>query len=341
MKFEIVEELADMSSDWDRFVEIAEGSTCFLTSRWTCSVARLTGVPIRRVAAVNSVGLIVGGAIIAARRHGPLALARKPWATPYCGPVFAPGLPCRDRLRIGEAVATHLWSHYDYVRLDTGLEFRDLLAFQKQRWRVRVRNTYRLTRPARPVRDHIEPSARRHLRKLETHHLRIIPSDDPVPFFGMYRDLYVRQGKPVRFLEKDFELFCSALLSSGQARLLYVRRCDETLAGMLVSRWRNTHFYTLSAFRREHADSAGPTLLISTYLENCLKPGEVFDFVGANPDTPSVNAFKRTFNPQECPYLALERRSWMYRIVEPAARLSPRSRAVGRFLTLRAAASTY
>jgi hypothetical protein len=318
VKFRISEEPADFSMAWDDFVASAEGATCFLCSKWSSSVARLSETPIHRVMAVDTSGRIIAGVTFAARRRGPIALARKPWATPYCGPVFAADLSSEQRLKVGEAIASHLVESYDYVRIDTGTEFHDLLAFQRKEWSIGVRNTYRIKRGSGPVSSSMEPSARRHTKKRERLSLRVTVSENAAPLFDMYRGLYEGQGKPVSFQRGSFELFCSTLLRGNHARLLYVHDGAEAIAGMLVTRWRDQHFYTLSAFRRERATSAGPTLLIHAYLEDFVAPGEIFDFVGANVETPAINAFKRTFNPQERPYLSLERRGWRYRLCAPA-----------------------
>ena len=326
MKIQAIEERAGYSPEWDSFVETAEGSAGFLSSRWTAAVMRLTAVPVHRLAAVGAGGRILAGLMFASRRRGPVAMARTPWATPYCGPVFSGGLSAKDRLHAGEALASHLRSHYDYARLDTGIGFRDLLAF-REGWGLAVRNTYRLERGAGPVSECMSPSARRHLKKLSLNNLTIAASTDPAPLFEMYRDLYARQGRPVSFNQEDFAIFCATLLGAGRASLLYVRD-DQPFAGMLVFRWRDTHFYSISAFRQERAALAGPTLLIWHYLENCVAPGESFDFVGANVETPGINAFKRGFNPRECPYISLERRSWPYQLCEPLIRLLHTTRSV-------------
>jgi hypothetical protein len=328
MKVCVSEQVADYSERWDRFVETAENATVFTGSRWTSSVARLSGAPIHRVTVTDGAGEILGGVVFAVRRLGPIAMARKPWATPYCGPVFQVELASADRLKAGEALARHLKTHYDYVRIDTGVDFHDLIAFQDAAWRVRVRNTYRLERPAGSMADCFEPSVRRHMNKMERLGLKVTTSINSAPLYRMYSDLYLRQRRPIHFNHEAFHAFCSSLISSGLATILYIEDSAGPFAGALMARWRDKHFYTLSAYRREAATSAGPTLLITRYLTDCVSQSEVFDFVGANTETPGINAFKRSFNPRECPYLSLERCSLVHRLCAPGLSLLSAARSV-------------
>lgn len=317
MKVYVQEEDAGLSWPWQEFIATAEGATWFLSPEWTSAVSRLLQQPVKRIMARSGDGEILAGLIVSIRHSHGFVLARKPWATPYCGPAFAARLAYSARLKIANAMADHLSASYDYVRIDTGPAFGNLLSFQRPRWNLNLRNTYRL-RPERfKLELHVEPSLRRHIKKIEQKKLTIGPGDDPRPLFDMYCELYKDQGASLPFDFEAFQAFCKSLLHQDKAVLWYVHSQREPIAGMLITRFRGYHYYSLSAFRREFAAMAGPTLLLYSYIERAVRPGETFDFVGANADTPGITAFKSKFNPCECPYVALEYKSWRYHLCEP------------------------
>jgi hypothetical protein len=271
---------------------------------------------VHRLTVQDSSGKILAGTIFSARCGFGIASARKPWATPYCGPAFASGLSCRHRQEISGALATHLATHYDYVGLDTGPDFTDLLGFRRSRWSVSLRSTYRFLRDGSTVASQVEPSVRRHLRKVESRGLSIVQSSDPGPLFEMYKSLYQRQGIALRFGAVDFGYFCERLRPLGP-QLWYVYERQDPVAGMLIIKSKGRHYYCLSAFRRDLAASAGPTVLLLHYIDQNLKPGEEFDFIGANPETPGITRFKSKFNPCERFYARLEHKSWRYQVCKP------------------------
>lgn len=328
MKIHIQESEAGYSPVWEDFVKNAEGATWFLSSRWTTAVSRLLGQPMQRLTACTAAGDILAGLIVSVRRRHGFVLARKPWATPYCGPAFATRLSYSTRLKIATAMAAHLSSSCDYVRIDTGPNFGSVLSFQRSNWKANVRNTYQLAQNGIALEHRVEPSLRRHLKKIEQKNLLIGPGEDPNPLFEMYSRMYADHGVLLPFDCAAFDVFCKSLLLEGNAELWYVHAHDEPIAGMLITRFRGFHYYSLSAFRRAFASMAGPTLLLYSYIERSVPSGETFDFVGANADTPGITAFKSKFNPRECPYISLEYKSLRYRLCEPLLPLLKVSRSL-------------
>jgi hypothetical protein len=303
---------------WDESLPGCGNDTFFHRSVWCASVSELTGQCVRRVVATDGAGRLLGGLIVSVREAARLRVAAKPWATPYCGIVYREGLTCRLRTKVGERLVSHLSRNYDYVRIEASTSFGDLLAFRQAGWRISVKSTYLLTKGARPLLESVEPCVRRQVKKAQRNRLSFGESGDPAPLYEMYRACYERQGVGLGFGHESFARFCGGLLKEGSTSLYYV--CDEgaqPVAGMLVSRHGESHYYTLAAFRRERAHEAAPSLLLHEYVEARMREGQTFDLVGANEYTPSITAFKSKFNPREVPYVVLEHSSAKYRLCRP------------------------
>lgn len=313
---------------FEQFVEGGENATFFQLSTWLRAVRAITGQHLCRVVAINGERQILAGLTLMVKQKAGIRLAAKPWATPYCGIIYRAGMPHSLKLRVNCELSDYLAGNFDYVRIETSTTFKDVRAFQESGWEVSVKNTYLLTKNWTSLLGHVEPAMRRQIKKGQRHNLRLVGSDDAGPFFDMYKECYRRQGVFWDMGEDGFSSFWKALNGDGNAGLYYIEAGGEKLAGMIVSRYRRRHYYTLAAFHRAYARMAAPSFLLYEYLEKVLPDGETFDFIGANPYTPGITAFKSKFNPEESPYLVLEYRSRRYALMQPLLLVLKRVRGI-------------
>jgi hypothetical protein len=267
--------------------------------------------------AVDASGQVLAGLVLLVKQAAGVRVASKPWATPYCGIIYCANLPYRVKLRVNRALSAYLIKRFDYVRIESSTAFKDVLAFQEGGWKISVKNTYILRKNESPLLSHVDPSVRRQIKKGQRNDLRLCESNDPEPFFEMYQECYRRQGIMLDIDRGGFTSFWDVLRGDDRTALCYVEIRGEKLAGMIINRYRQHHYYTLAAFRRKHAEMAAPSLLLYEYLDKSLRPGETFDFIGANHYTPGITRFKSGFNPEESPYLVLEYWGWKYRLIKP------------------------
>jgi hypothetical protein len=309
----------DESARWDAFLRQAENGTFYGLSVWGRAVEILTRQRVRRVAALDAAGEFLAGLQVGIRAGVAGRIAGKPWATAYCGVAYRPGLSPRVKLHVNDLLAERLAASYDYVRLETAPTFRDILGFQRRGWILSVKNTYLLAGGV-PLLDQVEPAVRRQVARARRAGVVVREADDAGAFFDMYRDCYAGQGRRLPFGRDDFCRFWQILREGGDASLWYACEGGAEVAGMLIGRMGPRHYYSLAAFRRECRELAAPTLLLHDYISERVAAGHVFDFIGANPYTPGITAFKSKFNPAEAPYLVLECWSLRHRFLFGPAR---------------------
>jgi hypothetical protein len=327
MKLTAKIERATESARWDAFAAEAANSSVFASSVWSDAVMKLTGQSIARVVVEASDGRLLAGLITLDKHKAGVRVALKPWATAYCGVLYARDLSHSGRARVSAVLAEYLSACFACVRIETPPAFADALPFERAGFRLGIKHTYLLSPQERPLLEHVEPALRRQIKKAHREGLRVSRSEDSNPLCDMYRELYAEQGVDIAFGRLEFSEFCQRLRERNVAALFYASEGEghPPVAGMLVGRQAAVHYYLLAAFPRRLRAKAGPSGLLHDYVEHVMARAETFDLLGANAYTPGITAFKGHFNPELRTHLVLEYQSAAYRLlVAPARELRAR-----------------
>lgn len=292
-----------LAARWDALARASAQDTPFATLAFARALARVQ--PLRlHVATVDDggpAGRLRAGALVYARRAGPLRLAVAPALSYYATPLL-------DGPLAAAAVAEHrspldrliegLQGAFDAVAFQLHPTLADVRPFVWAGFDARVLYTYRLAAGDAP--GALRRNHARTLRRDAAHAVFDVPPDYPHAL-ALVRARYARAGARALPVARHAALFADLSRSDGGAGHLRMLACadrpaDTPHAALALLEGRAEHHGWMAG----SADGASLTRLQHDALARARAAGVAYDFGGAN--TPSVAAFKAGFGVPLVPF---------------------------------------
>ena len=308
-KYYRIAEIRDNNKEtWDEFVHSCNTGTCYHSYGWNIGLREALKENAVIYSVENYNHKIVAGFTILEKSKFGIKIGIRPWATPHTGILLNNScLKYYDTLDIIDTIIEFLDSEFHYLQLAMPVGYKEIYLFQKKKnWNINLKNTYRLIVNSRNLLEHVEPSTRRQIKKAQKKGIIVHESNDIRPLFEMYKNLFKKQGNPIRYSYEDFEKLNEIIYSHKIGKIIYAYFEDRPIAGMIINIFKNTHYYTISSCLPEYLSFGTPSFLLYEYMKT-LDDGDVFDFVGALPHMESITKFKSKFNPYEEPYFLVEK----------------------------------
>ena len=285
-------------ADWDDLVATSRGGTVYHGTPWLEVISKAVGDEFAVYGIYNGEELI-GGIATQDRRRGPLALARRPFATPYTGIVWRDGVDKPDSTGVARLLADFS-GRYSHTTV-TQSPFGSPLALPPG-WENVERATYLVDiESSDQLWRNIASEVRNRIRNAEKRGIAVVQSFDPMHFYKLFTDLFAHQGADVPLNERRFVQLINEVVERGIGTpFLAVTDGGTPCAACLLLHDRHRVYYSLAASHLELRKNGAPSLLLWEALKTYEGKLYEFDFGGANVD--AVTQFKSKFRGRRVTY---------------------------------------
>lgn len=147
----------------------------------------------------------------------------------------------------------------------------------------------------------IEPSLRRTIRRPLNHGITTEISQDFEPLFQM--NCQSMANKSVNLHPWNYYQIMSKLLGERDYELIYAKKGETVIAGLLVFYFKDKVEYSIPAQNREHAIEQGTSLLIFEGMKKAIRSGfRYWSFGGTAESQRSLHKFKSRWGTKDYPY---------------------------------------
>lgn len=284
--------------DWDDVVATSCGGTVYHRTPWLESISEAVGDEFAIVGIYRGRELI-GGITTQVRRRGPLALARRPFATPYAGVVWKDSGGPPNRLGVAKVLA-EFSKRYAHTTI-TQSSFEEPLA-PPSHWRNVERATFLVDiRSSNLLWRNMASEVRNRIRNAEKRGIAVVQDFDIGHFYRLFADLFAHQGNSVPLNETRFIQLVGDVVRRGIGTpFLAITNDGIPCAACLLLHDQHRVYYSLAASHLELRKSGAPSLLLWEALKSYEGRLHEFDFGGANID--AVTQFKSKFRGRRVTY---------------------------------------
>ncbi len=287
-----------LHADWDELVATSRGGTVYHGTPWLEAISKAVGDEFV-VYGIYSGEDLIGGIATQDRRRGPLALARRPFATPYTGIVWRDDVDKPDSTGIARLLADFS-GRYAHTTV-TQSPFGSPLA-PPRRWENVERATYLVEiGSSEQLWRSMASEVRNRIRNAEKRGIAVVQHFDPGHFYKLFTDLFAHQGANVPLNERRFsQLINDVVQRKIGSPFLAIADDGTPCAACLLLHDRHRVYYSLAASHLELRKSGAPSLLLWEALKTYEGKLHEFDFGGAN--IAAVTQFKSKFRGRRVTY---------------------------------------
>jgi lipid II:glycine glycyltransferase (peptidoglycan interpeptide bridge formation enzyme) len=279
---------------WDAFVDQSPQRMCFYKTAWIGGLNRHLGQNNVVIGAYEGKELIGG---IALSQYGKFGVrgVRRPFATPYCNPIFHRSLD-KDEVRgVTRELLRFLRSQYQIVSVTHSFQScavddcAECAHVVRKKWTLVLK-----LNDLEEVWKHFHGELRNRIRKAQKERISVAQARATDDFYRLYDAMFKAQGRRVSFGREQFQRLCEQLRLEDVGRVYEARDAEGRLhAAALITLDARMAFYTLSGADPELRRSGANSLLLWEIFRDLSSPIRSFDMVGANLRT--ITRFKKQF----------------------------------------------
>lgn len=276
---------------WNDMVEASPYGTVYHDTRWLKAICQATNGHFTVYGCFHEDQLIAG-LPLQIRKKGPLTLARRAFATPYCNTVVDSSWAGNARPLIDAAMAHAAQNHSQTIVTDS--PFTASLGLSP-RWKAVQRSTYLLDiSDSEKAWQRFAYQLQKKIRKAIRLGVTFEAGCQPETFFQLYEKTFRRRGLAVPFSALGFARFLDAVTRDAPIGKTYLTRTDDgPCAAGLVLFDNKRAYYALAGTDIDATDAPASALLLWEIIRDLSSTHHLLDLVGAN--IPGINRFKKQF----------------------------------------------
>lgn len=284
-------------SQWDDFVKSSKQGTFFNTVKWADLLASVYHRTFRILTCIKN-NEIVAGVIFFENKRLLWKMITPVFLFPFNGPIFCSETDSKyqktisDQLNYSRLLVEQLSKDYDYILLKLHYSSKDIRSFQWENYDIQPEYSYicKLENEEQ-LKNNLNQSTRKKLRKCSEHNAKIIKSEDWKLFSSLYQESYRRHDLLPPIHETHLKLLLEQLVSLNNIHLIFAETDGQLVSGRIILLDQNTVYDLLAGSIDE--EGLASTFLVYEIMKLYSNKFSYFDFMGAG--HPEIEKFKRGF----------------------------------------------